>query len=487
MSKFNDQTVVAAFQPYLQSEEFLGNAAYCIKRPPELIGCLISLLGMLPDILFRSLLSKYYVVGLTNRRLIVLRLASRFGGNIRAAEVLAYSLDQLPEIQANFGAFATGLVIKDPARPFKVVFPMAGVPDNHKRGRMIANKLLSDWQQRQLRVSEEVSQPQAIRGVAPLSSSVPAGSAHFNVQSPPVTYVPQSSHKAFGCFGAATITVGAGVFLLFAMGFLGFLLDKTKSSEDVTAGLIGLFVILLFSATLIAIGIYLVVHGRKEKAAAVLRERTWQNRIVSEQTNSQLSQPQRVTGREEFSQTTSLWAKDQQTATPEPPMSRAEAEEKIIEIARRTVPPASELFYYFICTGNQSLIKTYHDLFRVGAPAYGGSAAYYRADQSQLSGRQAEATAASLLFAGQQSMGSTVNEVSSVSDVLAELSVSAYGSVFISFVTVGPTGREWVRNVYATLLGEAVGQGILPFSMYTTASKDAAQFLLDSFSVVSAS
>jgi hypothetical protein len=173
--------------------------------------------------------------------------------------------------------------------------------------------------------------------------------------------------------------------------------------------------------------------------------------------------------------------------TPEKAMSRSEAEEKIIEIARRTVPPAPELSYYFICTGNQSLIKAYHDLFRVGAPAYGGSAAYYRADESQLSARKAVATTTSLLFAGKRSMGSTVKEVPNVSDVLAELSVSAHGSVFISFVTVGPTGQEWVRKAYTTLLGEAVGQGILPFSMYMTASKDAAQFLLDSFSVVSPS
>jgi len=173
--------------------------------------------------------------------------------------------------------------------------------------------------------------------------------------------------------------------------------------------------------------------------------------------------------------------------TPEQPMSRADAEEKIIEIARRTVPPAPELFYYFICTGNQSLIKAYHDLFRIGAPAYGGSAGYYRADKSGLSARQADPSAASLLFAGQRSMGSRVEEAPNISDVLAELSVSAHGSVFISFVTVGPTGQEWVRKVYTTLLGEAVGQGILPFSMYTTASKDAARFLLDSFSVVSAS
>lgn len=173
--------------------------------------------------------------------------------------------------------------------------------------------------------------------------------------------------------------------------------------------------------------------------------------------------------------------------TAKQPMSRADAEEKIIEIAQRTVPPAAEPSYHFICSGNQSLIKAYHDLFRVGAPAYGGSAAYYRADASHLGDRKADPAAASLLFAGQRSMGSEVGEVATVVQALAEMSASGYGGVFISFVTVGPTGRDWVKKVYSELLGQAVGQGILPFSMYTTASKDAAQFLLDSFSLVSAS
>lgn len=169
--------------------------------------------------------------------------------------------------------------------------------------------------------------------------------------------------------------------------------------------------------------------------------------------------------------------------TRERPLSRGEAKEQFIDLALRTVPPAQELTYCFICSGNPSLIKACHGVFRLGAPAYGGSAAYYCADESALSARQADASTASLLFAGQESMGEQVNEVANVADVLAKLRAgSARGAIFISFATVGPTGQKWMREVYTTLLGEAVGQGILPFRMYTTASKDAAQFLLDSFS-----
>jgi hypothetical protein len=123
----------------------------------------------------------------------------------------------------------------------------------------------------------------------------------------------------------------------------------------------------------------------------------------------------------------------------------------------------------------------------MGFSARTGSAAYYRADESQLDARAADPIAASLRFDGQKFMGLKAEEVATVAEALARLSGAIYRGVFISYVSVGSAGQDWVQKVHATLLGQAVGQGILPYSMYTTASKDAAQFLLDSFSLVSAS
>ena len=170
-----------------------------------------------------------------------------------------------------------------------------------------------------------------------------------------------------------------------------------------------------------------------------------------------------------------------------PPASRAEAMEKVAEIARRTVPPAQDKTYYFICSGNQSLIRAFHDLFRVGAPAYGGSASLYSADPSRLSARQADPAAASLPFAGQETMGATVQEIATVADVLTKVRFQGFGGIYISHVAVGPNGRNWVQDVYTKLLGEAVRQGILPFTMYTTSSKHAAEFLAGSFNLLSGS
>lgn len=136
MAKFTEQSVSAAFQPYLQEGEFLTNAAYGGYQSAQrhVLGCL---LGPIID----AFLVKLYVVGLTNRRVLVIRLANRFGGNINAAEVRHYLFDNLPPVTATLGTFATELQIKDPAAPFRVNFAAVGVPNNYQRGQMIAREL----------------------------------------------------------------------------------------------------------------------------------------------------------------------------------------------------------------------------------------------------------------------------------------------------------------------------------------------------------
>jgi hypothetical protein len=85
-------------------------------------------------------------------------------------------------------------------------------------------------------------------------------------------------------------------------------------------------------------------------------------------------------------------------------------------------------------------------------------------------------------------MGDKSEEVANVADVLAAIRMeSARGSAFVSYISVGPAGRDWAREVYTTLLREALGQGILPFFMYETENAEAAQSLIDSFTLVSAS
>jgi hypothetical protein len=166
---------------------------------------------------------------------------------------------------------------------------------------------------------------------------------------------------------------------------------------------------------------------------------------------------------------------------PAPARTGPPTDDEIIEIAKRVTPPASEVTHYFICSGNPSLIDAFQGILRVGTPAYGGSAAQYRASGSTLGERQTEAQTSGLAFNGTRYMGKSGSEVASMADVLSGLKTEAYsGGCSVAYAAVGPSGREWVQEVYDTLLGEAMGQGILPFSMYVTSDPAAAEYLLGS-------
>lgn len=155
------------------------------------------------------------------------------------------------------------------------------------------------------------------------------------------------------------------------------------------------------------------------------------------------------------------------------------SDDELIEIAKRVTPPAAQVTHYFICSGNPSLIDAFQGILRVGTPAYGGSAAQYRAMGSTLAFRKAEAAA--VPFNGQRFMGSTGNDVATVADVLSGFEMEAMsGGCSIAYAAVGPSGLGWVREVYDTLFGEAMGQGILPFSMYVTSDPAAAEYVLGS-------
>jgi hypothetical protein len=171
------------------------------------------------------------------------------------------------------------------------------------------------------------------------------------------------------------------------------------------------------------------------------------------------------------------------TAPAAPSMTREEAAERIMEIAHRTIPATDQPTHFFVCSGNQSVIQAYHDLYRVGSGAYGGSAAMYAGDGSSLSARREGGSA--VPFEGKRSMGSQSESVSDVGAVLAALGFEAMrGDAYVSYVTVGPTGVGWVREVYETVMNEAAGQGILPFWMFETTNADAAKYLLESLRAI---
>ena len=116
MARFKDPNVVAAaFQPYLEPGEQLKHWAFGVKQPSMLLILPLFFLAILPGAIAVALLTKEYIVGLTDRRFIVLRFK---GKKIDVQEVLEYPLNNLPPVKASTGGLFTHIKIEDPAKPF---------------------------------------------------------------------------------------------------------------------------------------------------------------------------------------------------------------------------------------------------------------------------------------------------------------------------------------------------------------------------------
>ena len=135
MARFKDPNVpAAAFTPYLEPGEQLRHWAYSVKQPNMLLMLPLFALGVLPGAIAVSLLTKEYVVGLTDRRLIVLRFK---GKKLAVQEVLDYPLASLPPVKASTGGLFTHINVQDPAKPFAAKFHRMGMPGNREHGMAI--------------------------------------------------------------------------------------------------------------------------------------------------------------------------------------------------------------------------------------------------------------------------------------------------------------------------------------------------------------
>ena len=135
MARFKDPNIpAAAFQPYLEPGEQLRHWAFGVKQPNMLLMLPLFALAVLPGAIAVALLTKEYVVGLTDRRFIVLRFK---GKKVEVQEVLEYPLSALPPVEASTGGLFTHIKILDPAKPFVAKFHRMGMPGNREHGMAI--------------------------------------------------------------------------------------------------------------------------------------------------------------------------------------------------------------------------------------------------------------------------------------------------------------------------------------------------------------
>lgn len=148
----------------------------------------------------------------------------------------------------------------------------------------------------------------------------------------------------------------------------------------------------------------------------------------------------------------------------------------LAEIARQRAKPAETLTYFFVCCSNQSLIRSLYDLLRVAAPAHGGFAAMLAGDKPTIEAHRQEAGA--LGFNGRRHVIREVTEVGTVAEAMSAVQAAGYHDVFVAVAGMDQSGREQMEEMYRGLVRQAFRQGIMPFPMFETDDRRAAQFLV---------
>jgi hypothetical protein len=140
VAKLNEMTVPAAFQPYLQPGEQLRYFAFGVKQPNIFLIIILPILGT-------WLLTKNYLIALTDRRFIVLRVPRAFfsvvGDINKAEEVIEYPLGELSglKVTTSTGALFTHIRIDHPQKPFIAKFHRMGMKTNREHAMAITEVL----------------------------------------------------------------------------------------------------------------------------------------------------------------------------------------------------------------------------------------------------------------------------------------------------------------------------------------------------------
>ncbi len=139
--KVTDEQIAELFTPHLQAGEKLKTTAYGIKQPNMLLMLPLFALAVLPGAIATWILTKHYFLGLTNKRLIILRTGGY--ADVVVKEISEYSLAELSTNPAKTktGAIFTHMKIADPDKPFKAKFHRAFSKTNRPNAIAIAEAI----------------------------------------------------------------------------------------------------------------------------------------------------------------------------------------------------------------------------------------------------------------------------------------------------------------------------------------------------------
>ncbi|VAW21658.1 hypothetical protein MNBD_ALPHA11-278 [hydrothermal vent metagenome] len=122
MPKLTDELVQETLSAHLQDGEALKHWAFGIKQPSILLMVPLFALAILPGVIATQMLTKNYLIGLTDKRLIVLQVKSMTNAELKA--LTEYSNEELKASTVSFkaGKLFTHLGVESAEKPFKAKF-----------------------------------------------------------------------------------------------------------------------------------------------------------------------------------------------------------------------------------------------------------------------------------------------------------------------------------------------------------------------------
>jgi len=141
MAKLTDELMQETLKAHLKEGETLKHWAFGIQQPSLLIIFPLFALAILPGVIAVQMLTKNYLIGLTNKRFIVLQVKSI--ANVELKALTEYSLDEIDASSVAYkpGKIFTHITVNNEAKPFKSKFHRMLSKDNRMHAEAIGTTL----------------------------------------------------------------------------------------------------------------------------------------------------------------------------------------------------------------------------------------------------------------------------------------------------------------------------------------------------------
>lgn len=137
MAKITDERIAAAIQPFLEPGEQIQTNAYGFHQMSMWIMIPLILVALLPAFIAQALLTKYYMVVLTNRRILFFHCDNK----LKVKEIIEYRPGAMPPVNVSSGMVFAVLKIADTRGAMRIKFHRSGMANNREKAVIIGNAM----------------------------------------------------------------------------------------------------------------------------------------------------------------------------------------------------------------------------------------------------------------------------------------------------------------------------------------------------------